>query len=58
MAAGRAAGCARLRVSTSSLPATAAARALYARRGLAHVGGEKDYYGPGDDRVDYEQALR
>ena len=58
MAAGRAAGCARLRVSTSSLPATAAARALYARRGFAHVGGEKDYYGVGDDRVDYEQALR
>jgi GNAT superfamily N-acetyltransferase len=55
--AARAAGCARLLVSTSSLPATAAARALYERRGLAHTGGAPGYYGPGDDRVDYETPL-
>ena len=53
----RAAGGSVLRVSTSSLPATAPARALYERRGFARVEVVPDYYGPGDDAVRYTKQL-
>lgn len=53
----RAAGGSVLRVSTSSLPATAPARALYERRGFTQVEVVPDYYGPGDDAVRYTKQL-
>ena len=52
----RASGARTFLVCTSSLPATAAARAFYAKAGLLAVGAIPDFYGPGDDKVQY--ALR
>jgi ribosomal protein S18 acetylase RimI-like enzyme len=53
----RGAGCSWLRVSTSSLPATAPARALYERRGFTRTEVVPDFYGPGDDAVVYRKQL-
>lgn len=50
-------GALRLLISTSSLPPTAPARALYERRGYARVEVVPDYYGPGDDAVRYRKQL-
>ena len=52
----RAAGARLILIETSSGPAFAAARALYAALGYAQDGQIREYFGPGDDKVIFRKA--
>jgi ribosomal protein S18 acetylase RimI-like enzyme len=53
------AGARTMRVCTSSTAATARARAFYERKGYKRGGEpEVDFYGPGDDKLEYAKALQ
>ena len=57
-AAASQAGAAKLRIATSSLPSTAAARLFYARAGYSQARVDADYYGAGDDKVVFEKEVK
>ena len=50
-------GAQRMKICTSSLPGTSAARAFYIRHGYSQSGYVPDFYGPGDDKIEFVKGL-